>query len=174
MTKTIKKITVCSLSLLMAGTLAAAQIVSASGSAVGSGPAAAERGSIADVTGRVHVDTESLFDPGVVKKLPDTLDKEREISVIVNTTEETVLTAYLAQKSVTRFGEVGEFADSDAGRRVSARIEQANLEAEQKLDRAGVHFRRGASYDTILGGFEVVVKAGEFENIERADRKSVV
>ncbi len=165
----LRKTSICAAAALMVGSFTAAQLISLGGKNSSAAQTVADTGTtITDVTGKVASDLTASFDPEVVRKLPEGIDPGREISVIVRTTDSTLVTAYDAQNGISRYGNVSAFADSAAGEAVLSRIERENNKALSRLKGAGVKYELGATYNTILGGFELVVEAREYEKIVSA------
>lgn len=165
----LRKTTICAAAALMVGSFTAAQLISLGEKGQPTVSASASAGeTITDMTGKVASDLASSFDTKVVRKLPSGIDADREISVIVRTTDTTLVSAYDAQNAVSRYASVAAFADSSAGAKVVSRIEKANEKALSRIKKAGVNYELGATYDTVIGGFELVVKAEEYEKIVSA------
>ena len=153
----------------MVGSFTAAQLISVGKRGEPTLAASASKGeTITDVTDKVASNLADSFNSDVVRKLPSGIDADREISVIVRTTDTTLITAYEAQNALSRYGSISAFADSEAGGKVVAKISRANAKALSRIQNAGVKYELGASYDTVLGGFELVVKAQEYEKIVSA------
>ena len=145
---------------LMAGTLIVSQILPAAGTIHG-----AQMGDAPVVSafeGELDTGLKSKLDTTVVQKLPDGLAEDDEISVIVKTTDEALLSAYDAQSSLSRYETVVDFTSSAKGAEVLRNIRSNNNQAKALLEKSGVRFSYAADYDTLLGGFEVVLKAGDY------------
>ncbi len=165
----LRKTAICAAAVLMAGSFTAAQLLSVGKKGSPIAPASASTGeTITDVTGKVASDLTSSLNGEVVKKLPSGIDEGREISVIVRTTDSALVSAYDAQSGVSRYSTVSAFTQSASGEAVVSRIERANSKALSRLRSAGVEFELGSTYKTLIGGFELVVKAGEYEKIVAA------
>lgn len=109
---------------------------------------------------------EDYFSESTVQKLSEDIDDNEEISLIIMTEEETVLDAYQAGEKVrTQYDTVAEYALSDAGSEVAANITRENNRLQASLTRAGVQYRLGNSYNTVIGGFEILVRARYFDQV---------
>ena len=113
--------------------------------------------------GDVQTNLESLFDKDVVHKLPETVSDTDIISLIIKTDLPTVMDAYKDADSALS---LSEYAQSEAAAPVKDRIAAKKAELLAKLDAAGVEYGRGLSYDTVLSGFEITVKAGDLELVD--------
>ncbi len=108
-----------------------------------------------------NVDTNytQYLDSSVAYQLPESVKDDQEISVIVVMGKEAIAEAYeKSDKSMT----LAEFALSEEA--VAIR-DQVNAEKEAlaaKLDKNNIAYSVGLSYDTIITGFEIIIKAGDF------------
>ena len=152
--------------LMMAGTL----VGSPHGAVKTGGSSAAQDDTalISEIKDSVDTGAAENFDPNVVKKLADTLGDDREISVIVKTTDDGILEAYDSQSALSRYATVSEYADSAKGADIAARISRLNDEGKRLVANSGVSYRLGTDYNMLMGGFEVVVKAGDYERLVSA------
>ena len=155
---------------LMAGALLAAQLLPAF-PAVGkpaSGDVAdtGDRATVTEYTGELaNVDARDYLDPGVAMPLTDAVKSDEEISVIVQTVGEGMLGAYNAQSALTRYDDIVAYRTSSEGADLLRRVRTANDAAKSLLERSGVKFSYGTTYETFFGGFEVVLKAGDYEKL---------
>lgn len=124
-----------------------------------------------DITGAVDTRLEDYLDTSVTQKLPDTVLPGQEISVMLALAgTETILDGYdaLGKTSMT----VADFAVSRQGKSIATNIERENKVLQSKLNRAGLKYELGVSYNTLIGGFEVVIQADQFEKLQNAVGKS--
>ena len=166
--KKTKKIFLGASVLLIGGTLFASQLLPVWRKApVEAEKEPADTATVSEYKGKVeNPQLAQSFDSAVVKELPEGMDGEREISVIVESTDESLVGAFDAQKSgVSRYTELNDYLVSGAGQEVSARIERANASAERALRSSGVKFTLGSEYENLIGGFEVVVKARDYSKL---------
>ena len=112
----------------------------------------------------IDTKVENFYDENVVFKLSETLSENDEVSIIVSLNSDAVIDVYNrdnTSKSLT------EYAHSREGKIVAS---QASIEQNKwlkKLDESKISYTLGAKYDTILNGFEVIVKAKDFKRLEK-------
>ena len=165
--KQLKKIGTGAAIVLLAGTMVASQVFLSWSDAksLGSSANVSESKGITQITDKVDTGLASKFDSSVVYALPDSISSDREISLIVKTTEDALLAAYASQSGVTAYDDINDFALSKTGLAVSDSIARANRSAKALLEKTGVKFKYGSSYDMLLGGFEVVITAKDYETL---------
>ncbi len=110
----------------------------------------------------IDLNTEQFFDEDVVYKLPAALSSNQEISVIVSMDTETVLDAYSISGSKK---EISEFVLTKEAKKVAKNVEKKQNALISKLDRAGVKYTLGERYDTVMSGFEITLKAKDFDAV---------
>ena len=98
----------------------------------------------------------------VMYKLPDTVKDTDDISVIIQVKKQSLLDAYEAGDRKIPFTEY--VLTTEAGV-VKSAILSEKKEILTSLDQANISYELGADYKAILGGFEVVIKAGQFETL---------
>ena len=109
----------------------------------------------------ISVDYTKYLDTSVMQKLPDTIQADREISVIILLDNATVLDAYGAGN---RTMSLKEFAlESEEAEDIRADLAEKKAQILKSLDEKGIAYETGADYDTLLSGFELVIKAGDFD-----------
>ncbi len=102
---------------------------------------------------------DDYLDGSVMYKLPETVKETDDISVIIEVKEKSLLEHYKDVQGMP-FTEYAFTADADAVRdRIAA--EKKALLAD--FDKAQLKYTAGADYAAVLSGFEVVIKAGDFE-----------
>lgn len=108
----------------------------------------------------ITVDYTKYLNGDVMYKLPDTIREDEEISIIVTTGEATLMDAYEASAKTMSFG---EYALSGAEAiQVRARISGKQEELLKLLDEQELSYTVGEEYDTLLAGFELMIKASDF------------
>lgn len=112
--------------------------------------------------GALDTHTEDYFDHSVVQKLPETVTSEEEISVIVTMDAETVYDAYSYSDSKKT---LSEYVTGNEARGVSKAVKAKSEALKSVLNRAGVDYTAGEEYDTILSGFEITIKAKDFDKV---------
>ncbi len=109
----------------------------------------------------ISVDYSAYLDSSVMQKLPDSVKDHEEISVIILTDNATVMDAYNKARTDKSFK---DFAlGSDEAEAIRSAIAQEKAEILKNLEKAGVQYTVGADYDTLVSGFELVIKAGDFD-----------
>ncbi len=119
--------------------------------------------SINKLSGNIDLGTEKLYNEAVMYKLPDTVKESDDISIIIKTKSETLLDAYDKSGSSLSFG---EYVLTDAAEDVRGNIIAQSEKVKNKLD--GINYELGKSYNTLLSGFEITIKAADYEDVRRA------
>ena len=108
----------------------------------------------------VDTNIEQYFDESVVQKLPATVSNKDTISVIVKLSEDSIMDAFKAQSYANT---VSEYATSREAKKLSSQIERKQNNYLNRLDKSGIKYTLGERYDTVLNGFEINIKAQDFE-----------
>ena len=117
--------------------------------------------SIIKLTGLdINNNLSQFIDSSVMYKLPDTVKDTDDISVIIRVKQASLLDAYEAGKKEVSFTEYAYSAEAGL---VADKILAEKSELLSALDDKNINYTTGADYKAIFGGFEVVIKAGEFE-----------
>lgn len=111
-----------------------------------------------------------FYDTNVVQELPDSVENDREISVIVTYANDTLLDAYENRTKAHRPMTLAEYATSREGVAISTDIAQQGKTLQSALRKAGISFTVGNTYDTLLSGFEIVINAGDFDKVSKTLR----
>ncbi len=116
--------------------------------------------------GDVKVDTEKYFDSNVVYQLPDSVKDDDEISVIITLDVITLKAAYdKSDKKMT----LAEFVlNSDEAKEIREKIENEKAEILETLDQKAISYKVGVEYDTLIAGFELLIKAGDLNVTTKA------
>ena len=114
--------------------------------------------------GNINTNKEQYYNNSVIHKLPDTVKLTDDISVIISTKSTTLLDAYDNSGSKLDFEEYVYSAEGDS---VKAEIARENSDIVNQLDALGVNYKMGASYNVVLAGFEIVIKAADFEAVAK-------
>lgn len=101
------------------------------------------------------------LDGSVMYKLPPTVQDTDDLSVIVEVKEKPLLEHY---KNVSGM-EFTEYAFTDEADAVRDRITAEKKALIADLDKAGIDYTPGADYYSILSGFEITIKAADFEDV---------
>ena len=112
------------------------------------------------------VDYSEFLDSSVMYKLPEGVDDGEEISIIVSLSINTLMDMYeQSDKSMT----LSQFAKStDALLKVQENVASVKEAKLQALEEKNIDFSTGDDYATVLSGFELIIKAGDFEKTCRA------
>ena len=109
----------------------------------------------------VKVDYTDYLNSSVVQPLPESVRKDEEISVIVTLDQINIMDAYEATDKTMSLQEFAlSSPEADAIREDIAKEKAKIL---NKLDKAGVAYTTGEDYETLLSGFELVIKANDFD-----------
>ena len=104
---------------------------------------------------------EKYLDSSVMFKLPDGIKDDQEISVIVSLDVVNIMDAYEGTDKTMSFK---EFAlESDEAAKIEADIADEKKDILKKLDELDIDYSLGEDYSTIISGFELLIKAGDFE-----------
>ena len=120
----------------------------------------------------IDVKTESFFDKNVVYELPKNVTKEQDVSVIVTMNVKSLVETYNEKATAL---ELSEFVSSAEAKKYEKEISRRQNVLINKLKKSGIRYTLGERYDTILSGFEITVKAKDFEAVGKlfADDASV-
>jgi len=119
--------------------------------------------SINKLNGNIDLGTDKLFNESVMYKLPDTVKESDDISVIIQTNTSTLLDAYDKSGSSLSFG---EYSLTDEAEAVRGKIFADSELIRQKLD--GINYELGNRYNTLISGFEITIKAADYESVRKA------
>ena len=160
-----KKLAIQSMAMLGAacifGGVAAQSLKSDAGAEV---PAAA-KSAIQKVNASLKTNQEDFYDNSVIYKLPESVSTMEEISVIVTMSADSVMDAY--EKSA-KTKTLSEFVSSKEGRQAASKVERERNKLVKTLRGSGVEYELGEKYDTVVSGFEITIKAGDFETVAKA------
>ncbi|MDE6274894.1 MAG: leucine-rich repeat protein, partial [Clostridiales bacterium] len=123
---------------------------------------------VARINGKVDNHLSDYFDSNVVQKLPDNIKRDDEISVIVEMNMNTLIDEFEAAGKTKSAQSVGDYAATGAGKRVQSKIAKAGEALRARLKKEGLKFKLGKEYNVLLSGFEVTMKASEFEDFALA------
>ncbi|MBR5615350.1 MAG: S8 family serine peptidase, partial [Clostridia bacterium] len=120
---------------------------------------------ISEWNGQLNTHIEDYFNSSVIYQLPDTINDNDWISVIVNLDNPSILDAY---DKTDRKMSVGEYALTE-----EAQVIRQNNDADKKeilaaLDEKNIAYETGANYTTVLSGFEILIEAKNFESVVRS------
>ncbi len=113
----------------------------------------------------INLNTESYFDGNVVYKLPNGVGDDEEISVIITLDVITLKAAYdKSDKSMS----LAEFVQSEEADKIRDEIKTEKAAILEILDQKAISYKAGAEYDTLLSGFELLIKAGDLKVTTKA------
>ncbi len=115
---------------------------------------------ITEVTASYKNDLSAYYDENVTYKLPENVNGDEIISVIVKLNTDSVLDAY--EKSAKDVS-VSDYVLTASAASVSKNVETERKKLIKKLSASGINYTLGETYDTVLGGFEINLKASDFE-----------
>jgi len=113
----------------------------------------------------IRNDITSLFDPAVVHKLPEAVEGSDDLTVIVTMNTGSIIDAYNAANTSL---EVKDYVLTDEAIALAESIEKEQNALLKTMDKAGVRYELGDRYDTLLSGFEVTIKAKDFDKLNSA------
>ncbi len=124
----------------------------------------ANGGGIRPFEGSLITNRDQFLDGSVMYKLPETIEETDEISVIIEVKEKPLLEQYPGASSGMSFT---EYALSDEAAAIRDRIAAEKQTLLADLDKAELKYETGENYANVLSGFELVIKAGDFEAIAK-------
>lgn len=106
-------------------------------------------------------DYTEYLDDSVMFELPEGVGDDEEISVIVTLDEVSLMDSYENTDKAMSFAEYATTSNNA----LALKSDIANQKAQllSTLDEKGVAYETGEEYSTVLSGFEIVIKAGDFE-----------
>ena len=156
----VKKISIVCLTLLVVAALSAGMVI------MPLAQAADYKASYIERLDSLKVDYTDYLDSSVMQKLPDTVRDDQQISVIVLLDQTTILDAY---REGDRTMSIREFAtEGEEAAHIRQQIAGRKQTVLEDLEDAGVAYTTGADYDTLLSGFELVIRAGDFDTVKGA------
>ncbi len=114
-----------------------------------------------DITDKIFIDKSQYYDGTAIQKLPSGIKDNDEISVIVNLDRITLLEAY---NKTSRDITFAEYILTDEAAEIEAGILAEKQKIMTKLDKLRIDYQTGVDYSVLLAGFELVIKAGDFES----------
>lgn len=124
--------------------------------------AVAAPNAIKSVDASVDGGLDNYFDSEVVYRLPETVAADEDISVIVTMNTDSYLDAY--EKSGYS-GSLQSFLDTFSAERTNVKIEREKKNLLGILDKSGLKYTLGAGYNAVFSGFEITVKASDFDRV---------
>ena len=165
MNKIIRKNSIRIMSLLMTGFMLTGVLVQYKGEET---PVASGNSLITKVNGKIKTNQEDFYDDSVIQKLPANVASEQEISVIVTMNTESVMDAY---EKTSKKVSLAEYVSSKEGKKVAKAVSTQRQKLIKEIKGLDVDYALGEEYDTIVSGFEVTIKAGDFEKLAKGLNK---
>ena len=108
----------------------------------------------------LKVDLDKYLDNSVMFALPDHIQDDEEISVIITVDVVNLMDAYNGSDKAMSFSEYVLTEDAAA---IRTQIQQEKTRILSVLKEKGIAFTTGDDYDTVISGFEILLKAGDFD-----------
>ena len=108
----------------------------------------------------LDVNYKDYLDSNVVYQLPEGMKDDQEISVIISLDMPDIMSAYENTDKSESFTDYALY--SQDAEKIEAQIADRKAEILSALDEKGVAYKTGKDYSTILSGFEILVKAGDY------------
>ena len=126
------------------------------------GQAAQYRASyIEKLEGLKRPDLSEYLDNSVMFKLPDSVKDDQVISVIVTVDVENLMDSYAESDQSVSFKDYA--LDSEAAARINSQIRTEKARILASLTEKGINYTVGEDYNTLISGFEIRIKAGDFD-----------
>ena len=106
------------------------------------------------------LDYTQYLDSSVVYELPEGVGDDDEISVIITTDTVNIMDAYEGTDKTMSFADYALQSEDAAD--IKAEIAADKKQVLSSLEEMNISYSTGENYDTILSGFEIVIKAGDF------------
>lgn len=117
----------------------------------------------------MKLDIQDYLDKSVMFQLPDGIDDDQQISVIITVDAVTIMDAYA---STNKAMSLSEFAvSSKEAAAIAQTIQKEKTAVLQSLNEKGISYTKGEDYSVLLSGFELEIKAGDFETIRTSLKK---
>ena len=108
------------------------------------------------------VDLEDYVDSSVMYQLPESVKADDDISVIITLDIINLMDAYEKSDKAMSFKDFALYSETSA--QIEAQVAAKKAEILSKLDEKEIAYKvTGIDYATILTGFEIVIKAADFE-----------
>ena len=161
-----KKTTFSVLSVGLAACFSTSIAAMALASAKGKGGApAAQVDEITRVDTPIDKHTSDFFDENVVSRLSDNIGSNQEISVILSLNTQSTFDAYLEAGSK---GEFSDYLGTASAKNIAKKNNAASEELKKALDKAKISYKVGNSYEHLISGFEVLVRAKDYYKLANA------
>lgn len=112
----------------------------------------------------IKTNQENFYNSDVIYKVPESVSENQDISVIVTMNTESLVDIY---KNTVTSKTLSDFVNSSEARKIAKETHQAQEELIKKLSKSGISYVLGERYDTVLNGFEITIKAKDFESVNK-------
>lgn len=112
--------------------------------------------------GNISNDLSQYFNSEVVTALPDSVSDDQEISLIISMSTEDVVDAYVDSGMS---GDVSQFVLGSTAKSIKKQANTERKKLVKALNKSGVNYTYGETYDNVLSGFEITIKAVDFEKV---------
>ena len=110
----------------------------------------------------IKTNQEDFYNSDVIYKVPESVSENQDISVIVTMNTESLVDVY---KDTVTSKTLSEFVNSNEARSLVKKTHKDQDKLIKKLNKSGISYVLGEKYDTILNGFEITIKAKDFEPV---------
>ena len=111
------------------------------------------------------MDIQDYLDSSVMFELPDNVKDDEEISVIITVDVVNLMDAYEAGDKTMSFKEYALYSDDAA--QIDQQISAEKDKVLAALDEKEIAYTTGDHYNTLLSGFEIRIKAGDFNDTRK-------
>ena len=112
----------------------------------------------------IKTNQEKFYNTDVVRQLPETVADNEDISVIVAMNTTTVMDAY---ENSTTNKTLSDYVISNEGQKIAKNVDRERKALMDQLKKSSISYTVGEKYDTILSGFELTIKAGDFDKLNK-------
>lgn len=109
----------------------------------------------------LNINYKDYLDSSAMFQLPEGVGDDEEISVIITLDVINLMDAYEGSDKTMSFSEYA-LSSKDA-KNIKAEIQQEKEKILGELDEKGISYTVGEEYSTVLAGFELLIKAGDFK-----------
>lgn len=118
---------------------------------------------ITRINGDFYNDLSSFFDTKEVSRLPETVSDDQDISVIVEMSTKNTVDAYTQSGASEK---IADYVDGSEAKKLIAAADRERTSLIRMLDASGIRYVMGETYNNVVSGFEITVKASDFYKVE--------
>lgn len=123
------------------------------------GVSSANGDTISRLDGSIDNHAADYFDGNVVSRLSDNISSNQEISVILSLNTQSALDAYLEGGSK---GDFPDYLGTSSAKKLVKENRAAGEALRKTLDKAKISYKMGVSYENVISGFEVTLRAKDY------------